>query len=1134
MKRLILVTVLSAFSFTLWPEGSGVLSFYVAMNGNDKDPGTKEKPFATLERARDAIRGLKKEAPLPAGGVTVWVQGGAYRLPRTVKLEAQDSGAEQSPIVYRAFPEEEVRLLGGKEVSGFAPIEDPAILLWIDEPYRDKIVQTDLKAQGITHFGEMTSRGFGRSMRPAGLELFFQNKPMPLARWPNTGWAKIAGVAAGQHGGKFSYEGDRPKRWVYSDDIWVHGYWTWDWAESYEKVKSIDTERREITTFEPHGVYGYTAGKRYYALNILEELDEPGEWYLDRKTGILYFWPPAPLEGNAAYVSILEEPMVSLADLSHVTLRGLTFEVTRGTGIEIAGGDHVVAAECTFRNIGNAAVTINGGEENGVAGCDIYQTGDGGIQLRGGDRRTLTQAGHFAVNNHIYDFGRWVRTYCPAIAVSGVGNRIAHNLIHDAPHSAILLGGNEHIIEFNHIHHVCMETSDAGAFYLGRDFTERGNVVRHNFFHDLGKGSVQAIYLDDCASGTMVYGNVCYRAGRGVLLGGGRDNTIENNIFVECEPAIHVDGRGLGWAKFWFDGRDSTLMDRLKAMNHTQPPYSTRYPKLANILDDEPAVPKGNLIARNIRVGGRWLDLLDRLTDKTIRMEDNFTEGDPHFVAPEKLDFRLMDDSPALKLGFKQIPLEKVGLYRDEFRSTLPDDATPSRHNGGFVRVSEDGLGFTLDGKPWHPFGCNYFDPHVGWAPKLWQRFDPGKVEGHFRIMRDLGVNVVRVFLTAQSFFPEPPNLEAEALAKFDTMLAIGRKYGIRIHPTGPDHWEGTPAWRRADFIADPQALEAQAAFWRAFAARYKDEPFIFAYDLLNEPHVRWDTPAMRAKWLQWLREKYGALDALRKGWGEVEKAARAFEEIEIPRDAASPGSPVLLDFQHFRESLADDWVRVQVDAIRSADPNHLVTVGLIQWTVPVYYGRPSRYAAFCPSRIAPMLDFLSIHFYPLYGGDPLASDENFTRNLAYLELVLRYVKAGSPQKPLFVGEFGWHGGGKPDGLQEWSAEDQVHWCRAAVLQGRGITSGWLNWAYADTPSSRDTTKFSGLVTDEGKPKPWGLAFRELAANPALWTGKAPAPKAETAFDVDQAIVDPQTADALLKRYSDAWKEEKGCRLTVR
>jgi len=457
-----------------------------------------------------------------------------------------------------------------------------------------------------------------------------------------------------------------------------------------------------------------------------------------------------------------------------------------------------------------------------------------------------------------------------------------------------------------------------------------------------------------------------------------------------------------------------------------------------------------------------------------------------------------------------------------------------ARTEKGFVGVSPDGQGFMVDGRPWHPLGCNYFDPHVGWAPKLWQKFDAEKVEPHFRVMRDLGVNVVRVFLTAQSFFPEPPNLEPAALEKFDTMLAIARRYGIRLHPTGPDHWEGRPAWRRTDFMADPRALEAQVAFWKALAARYRDEPAIFAWDLLNEPHILWNSPAMKTQWPAWLREHYATLDALRKAWGSDAQNVESFDRIEMPADAPAAKSRALLDYQRFRESVADRWVRLQVEAIRAAAPNHLVTVGLVQWTIPVLYGRPSRYAAFRPSRIAPMLDFLSVHMYPFYGGDPTSSGENLDKNLAYLELVLRYVKAGAPGKPLLVGEFGWHGGGKPDQLRERSPEDQARWCRAAVLQGRGIAAGWLNWAYADTPSARDLSKFSGLVTEDGKPKPWGLAFRELAKKPALWIEPPGTPKANVDFDVDLAIVDPRAADAMLGHYYETWKAEKRCDLNLR
>jgi len=460
--------------------------------------------------------------------------------------------------------------------------------------------------------------------------------------------------------------------------------------------------------------------------------------------------------------------------------------------------------------------------------------------------------------------------------------------------------------------------------------------------------------------------------------------------------------------------------------------------------------------------------------------------------------------------------------------------AQTSADNQSFVRLSPDGRGFVVDGKPWDPWGCNYFDPHVGWAPKLWREFDAAKVEEHFRVMEGLGVNVVRVFLTAQSFFPEPPNLEPEALRKFGTLLAIARRHGIRVHPTGPDHWEGRPAWSAGDLFADPKALETQVAFWKAFAARYKNDPTIFAYDLRNEPHIQWRGRAMESDWRAWLRKRYATVEALRKAWGAAGETVESFDAVAIPPDETAPNSAALLDYQRFRESVADRWTQLQADAIRSVDPNHPITVGLIQWTVPVVIGKPSRYAAFRPSRTAPLVDFLSIHFYPLWG-DPLASDEDFDRNLAYLELLLRYVRAGDPQKPLLVGEFGWYGGGRTyDRSTVRSAEDQARWCRAAVMQGRGLAAGWLNWAYADTPTARDMTRFSGLATEDGKPKPWGEAFRQLSKTPSAWVTAGDNPPTEVEFDVDRAIANPKAGDEMLRRYFEAWKAAKRCGLQVR
>ena len=280
---------------------------YISTTGTDNNPGTRAKPFATLERARDEARRLKHDGQPPKGGLTIWLGGGDYLRTNTLELTAADAGTPTAPITWRARQGETVRLLGGMKLAGFAPVTDPAILARLPEAARANARQVNLKTLGVTDFGQMRSRGFGRPLTPSHCELFFDTRPMTLARWPNEGeWERIAGFPEGSaegdgHGGKIGklqeglvYSGDRPRGWQDIRDLWVHGYWSWDWANSYERVDSIDLERRLIKTAAPHGLYGFRKGQRFYFLNVLEELDQPGEWFLDRNTGCLYFWPPSP------------------------------------------------------------------------------------------------------------------------------------------------------------------------------------------------------------------------------------------------------------------------------------------------------------------------------------------------------------------------------------------------------------------------------------------------------------------------------------------------------------------------------------------------------------------------------------------------------------------------------------------------------------------------------------------------------------------------------------------------------------------------------------------------------------------------------------------------------------------------
>ncbi len=652
--------------------------------GNDAWSGTlaapnaerTDGPFATLEAARDAIRRLKKQSSLPAGGVVVELAAGTYERSHAFELSSDDSGTADSPITYRAAQGAEVRIVGGKLVTAWKPVTDPAVLEQLAPLARGKVFQADLKALAIADFGKVSS---------GGMELFFNDQPVQIARWPNEGFVKIRDITPeapvelhGRKGtkvGKFYYEGDRPKRWKKENDLWVHGYWFWDWSDEYQHVAKIDVDKQLIELAKPDHSYGYLRGARYYVLNSLAEIDTPGEWQLNRVTGMLYFWPPSDIEKGRAVVSVIPS-LVAGSNVSHVTLKGLTFEATRGTAVRWQGGTGTQIVGCTIRNTGDKGIELVDGTHNAVRGSDIYNTAAGGIVLSGGDRASLTAGENVAENNHIYEYSRRQRTYSPGVTIAGVGNAVRHNLFHDAPHNAVQLAGNDHVIEFNEFHNVCEETDDVGAFYMGRDWTQRGNIVRYNYFHHLGKSGggvgVMAIYLDDWSSGTMIFGNVCYKAGRAVLLGGGRDNTVDNNIFVDCSPSVHVDSRGLGWAKSYFDSTDNTLIERLKAVDYRHPPWSTRYPQLLTLYQDEPALAKGNVVTHNISVGGKWLDLLDHLTDKIVKVQDNLVDKDPKFMDRAHDKFQLRDDSPAFQLGFKRIPVAKMGLYQSEDRATWP------------------------------------------------------------------------------------------------------------------------------------------------------------------------------------------------------------------------------------------------------------------------------------------------------------------------------------------------------------------------------------------------------------------------------------------------------------------------------
>ncbi len=659
---------------------------FVSPKGSDANNGSEAAPVATLARARDLVRAMK--AARTVGAIAVVVLAGEYKVTRPLVLSQQDSGTPENPVVYQAAQPGKALFYGGARLSGFQLASDPAILKRLPEEARGHVLRCDLQALGITDYGRLAVRGYDQPPSPPTLELFVNGQPMTLARWPNKGFVGIRTLV--QPGSKadgkpsvFEYVDDRATRWTKAEDPWLFGYFRYLWADATVKVTKVDPAAHTITAAEAYQCdrepgMDNGQGIQYYAFNLLEEIDQPGEWYLDRTAGVLYLYPPADLANASVEIGLLSTPMVTMNKVTDVRLEGLAFDLARYNGLVLTDCSRCLIAGCTVSRMAGNGITIQDGEADGLLGCDIHTIGRRATEVIGGDRANLKPGRHFVENCRIYNFGRIDRTYTPAIQLEGVGNRVAHNLMYDGPSSAMRIEGNDHVIEFNEVYNVVRESDDQGAMELFGNPTYRGVVFRYNRFTDCGKTGTEraicgqaAIRFDDAISGMLVYGNVFIRsanAGFGaVQINGGRDNVMDNNLFIDCKQGISggYHHGNVVWKR--------AAARPLPAGFYINELYLKRYPELATMLI-EPGI---NHIWRNVfyhcgplATGNHAsLDLIGNAV---------FNQQDPGFVDAAHGDYHLKPGAALFATnGFRPIPLDEIGLYQDSFRASWPVLKTP-------------------------------------------------------------------------------------------------------------------------------------------------------------------------------------------------------------------------------------------------------------------------------------------------------------------------------------------------------------------------------------------------------------------------------------------------------------------------
>ncbi len=688
--------------------------FYVSTKGNDSNSGTKDAPFLTIEKAVEAVRNTDKTNK---NGITVCIEAGEYRV-SSLEFKKEDSGTAECPITYCAIGGE-VILNGGvtlsaddfksvteyPELSGRLTSEAQKNTVVIDltkAPY--SLTKDDwgkIYAIGSYHTAESYDGDYTGELY---CELFVNDKRQTLARYPDndfllteevvsTGlgkesdgsttevkdWDKIRNPESDVY--KVNSElAERIASWKNPDDVWMFGYWKYDWADASSPIGKFDAQTGEISP-KFVSLFGTKTDAPYYFFNVLEELTSEGEWYLDRENGLLCLWKPNNIEEAQIDLSLSLNPVIN-AEADYLTFAGITVKGTRADAVVITGDNNTVQ-NCLIKNIAGNALIMTG-SNNLAYNNEITHTGKGGIILDGGDTATLTPGNSKADNNYIHDWSEIYQTYQPAVTLLGVGNICAHNEMANSPHEAITYKGNNHIIEYNNIHNVCLLSDDAGAIYSGRSWVWYGNVIRYNCIYDVGSGEHKpdGIYLDDALSGQQIYGNLLINIPRNAIhIGGGRDNVVKNNIIVNSgENAIYFDERARdgalnnGWFTHAYIG-SGDMWDALYASPWQSEIWQNAFSEYKTMTDDisesdsaayipNPAsTVKGNLILNKHKEIGDIYASAYRFSDISDNKVYSLKKAEELFVDINSGNYNIRDIETLKKSipEFENIPLDKIG-----------------------------------------------------------------------------------------------------------------------------------------------------------------------------------------------------------------------------------------------------------------------------------------------------------------------------------------------------------------------------------------------------------------------------------------------------------------------------------------
>ncbi len=705
---------------------------FVSTVGDDSGDGSEEEPLRTLEKAIDVANEMREDSDKL---IEILLREGTYSVTNTIKII--NSQKDDSLLKISAYQDEKVTINAGVDIplSAMNIADSDFTNAIIDKPNAGSVLQYNLKDAQIEDFGEISLRGHLISdEKEAQAELSLNGEVQKLAGWPNgeyTGLIKPtdsneygkrtkSGIA---NGCSFKVNYDRPSQWSKPEQAWLSGTIGPNYEFDYYPVSRFDSEEKRV--YLSRGALEKYYTEPYYRFeNVPEELDEPGEYYIDRQSGMLYFYPPEDAPKDSVLTITMSTPtldvsgkapnsMFRIENSKNIVFENLIFKGGRGSAITGKNNSNIKFINCEINSFGENGIRFDASTDITISDCKIHDVGQDGILFVScGNYQTLSPSNIVVSNNDIYNFARLERSYKTGIdfGYRCVGATAANNHIHNGPHAGMIFYGVNNDIYGNEFDNLVTEFSDMDALYCNNSNYpwERGNKIHNNYFHDIGKSSmngrhqinVRAIRTDNRGCGLNIYENLFYNIGDGgngngnngigAITAEGTRNRIFNNLFVDCNEAyfntlqykeIETADDGTLYPNTIINSsgvevantiNGAKVADLKKQMENYLPVYGKQFPELYNYFYEHPNMSKTNEFKNNMIINiaiplsnfnGTQNEEGFRGSQMLTAASGNYVStSDPGFVSYDNGNLELSSSATLLVEGLPKFEMSSFGI----------------------------------------------------------------------------------------------------------------------------------------------------------------------------------------------------------------------------------------------------------------------------------------------------------------------------------------------------------------------------------------------------------------------------------------------------------------------------------------